>query len=235
MSSPQGLGDQHQWLEFENKEALEKALCTTICNKLKNKLATGTSPSLMVSGGSTPLGLFKKLSEQQLNWSKVHIGLVDERWVAPDHADSNEKLLRKYLLKNQACAAKFQGLKTAADTPEQGITTLLHTIPSPITTIVLGMGDDGHTASWFPGAKQLDRLYSSADALGFCLPPVAPHPRATLTLSAVLASEQLILHITGDKKRSVFENALIEHDPRRFPICAVLNQYKTPLSIYWSP
>jgi 6-phosphogluconolactonase len=222
--------------EFTSREALDSVLAGHIAKLLATDIDRRGSASLAVSGGSTPKGLFAQLSLCDLDWSRVWITLVDERWVAPDHDDSNERLVRENLLQNSARAANFVGLKSPGGDAAAGLAatvTQLAPLPRPFTCVVLGMGGDGHTASWFPEASNLAELTDPAgtEELGTTDPVTAPHQRVTLTLPAVLNSGEIILHITGDEKRTV----LAEASDRRYPIAVITEQNITPACTWWAP
>ena len=222
--------------EFSNRGELDAALADHVAELLRQDIDQRGSASLAVPGGSTPRGMFAKLAGCELDWSRVWITLVDERWVEPDHDDSNEKLVRENLLQDRAAAANFIGLKSPGDNAAAGLPATaeqLTPLPRPFTCVVLGMGGDGHTASWFPQAKNLAELVDpeSADELGATYPVTAPHQRITLTLPAVLNSRAVILHITGDEKRSV----LAEASARGYPIAVITEQQTNPASIWWAP
>ena len=222
--------------EFETREALDQALAEHIAGLLQREVDNRGAASLAVSGGSTPKGVFAALSQQELPWDKVWVTLVDERWVEADSADSNERLVRENLLQNRAAQANFIGLKgrgTDATAALGEVTASLEGMPLPLSCAVLGMGGDGHTASWFPQASNLDALLDPAgDALlGSCDPVTAPHQRITFTLPAILASGEIILHITGEEKQQV----LAEAADKGYPIAAITEQQQNPASIWWAP
>ena len=137
--------------EFENTSALDIALADEVAMYLKQSIDQQGSASLVVSGGRTPLGFFHTLSQQSLDWSKVVVTLADERWVEADHKDSNEKLVRENLLINNANQAQFLALKNTAETAGEGCAELEKALASlnEFSVVILGMGDDGHTASLF--------------------------------------------------------------------------------------
>ena len=111
-----------------------------------------------MSGGHSPDGLFKQLRTQLLDWSRVSIALVDERWVEPTDPGSNERMVREALLRDRAAAARFFGLKNRRRHQSLGATAAWNAsahIPRPVDVTVLGMGDDGHTASLFPASPNL--------------------------------------------------------------------------------
>jgi 6-phosphogluconolactonase len=224
---------------FQSREKLLETLTATIAEYLEQGITTNGHASLAVSGGSTPIELFKKLSTYSIPWQHVFICLVDERWVEADDADSNEKLVRTYLLQNKAAVANFTGMKNAALTASDGMQECkkdLEKIPQPFDVVILGLGGDGHTASLFPGAQKLTEatnMLSSTICMGIA-PLTAPHERMTLTLPAILNSRQMILHITGQEKKNVLENAQKDGPLEEFPIRFILSQNSTPFSIYWA-
>ena len=225
-------------VEFENTSALDIELSAKVAKLLIADIAETGSASLVVSGGRTPMGFFHLLSQQMLDWSKVSITLADERWVDAHHADSNEKLVRANLLINEAHQATFIGLKnSAADAivgepeAEQALAAV-----GKFTVLILGMGDDGHTASLFPGADAL-ALGLDMDSGRTCIgvtPTAAPHQRISMTLPRLLDSQQIIIHISGAGKQQVLEQAQTGDDVKALPIRAILNQQQAPLAIYWA-
>ncbi len=196
--------------------------------------------SLAVSGGSTPVPLFARLAEMDLEWDKVTISLVDERWVDTVSRDSNENLVRCHLLRDKAAAASFIGMKNEMVTAgggEAACEARLQAVPHPYDCLILGMGNDGHTASLFPGAANLDAavdLHSGRICMAI-RPPAAPHERITLTLPAILNSRQLILHLQGEEKKKTLAMAQEPGDAGVMPIRFILRQETTPLAVYWSP
>ncbi|QFU77412.1 6-phosphogluconolactonase [Halioglobus maricola] len=224
------------WQRFASRPELDAALATHIANTLKSDIETRGRASLAVSGGSTPKAMFAALAQIELAWEQVFITLVDERWVAPEHDDSNERLVRENLLQGPAAKARFAGLKASPADANEGlaeVTARLGKFPLPFSCVVLGMGGDGHTASWFPQANNLAELLDPAGTaiLGSCDPVTAPHQRITLTLPVVLAANEIVLHITGDEKATVLAEAAEQH----YPIAAVSEQSTNPVSIWWAP
>ena len=219
---------------------LVETLAERISDILRDGIRRRGQASLAVSGGSTPIPLFSHLAETDLDWSKVTVLLVDERWVEPDSPDSNENLVRSYLLKGKAAMASFVGMRTespGAGFAEDACEKQLRTIPLPLDCLILGMGNDGHTASLFPGADTLEAavdLHSGRICMAV-RPPATPHERMTLTLPAILASRQLFLLLQGEKKKQVLARAQEVGDARQMPIRFILRQTTTPLAVYWSP
>ncbi|WOT06693.1 6-phosphogluconolactonase [Shewanella youngdeokensis] len=225
--------------KFDNKAGLEAQLAERIANQLQDAVDAKGKASLIVSGGSTPLKLFELLSKKAIDWNDVYVTLADERWVDTDHGDSNERLVRNNLLKNRAASAKFCGLKNMYASPAEGqamTTELLAHFPKPFDVVVLGMGNDGHTCSWFPCAAS-DELENALTTTNLCVavtPGSAPHARISLSKTAILASRQIYLHIVGEQKLAVYRKAMTDNDQNEMPIRAVLDQRKTPLDVYWS-
>lgn len=225
--------------DFDNREALTKALAGEMLIRLKADIETTGRAGLAVSGGRTPVALFEALSQAELDWARVTITLVDERWVAPDHDDSNEKLVRTHLLQHNAAAARFIAHKTAAESPfdaESQLNKALADLPDRLTVSLLGMGEDGHTASFFPGADTLEKALDTGSHSDCCavVPKTAPHPRMTLTLQRLLRSDWIVLHLTGSGKKPVLEAALEDGPVTDLPVRSVLRQNQAPVSVYWA-
>ncbi len=227
------------FVEFSGALALNQNFAGKIADALRQGIAANGKASLVVSGGRTPLDLFIQLTRQELDWSKVVITLADERWVSPDNGASNEKLVRNNLLQGFAASATFIGLKNDAASPFEGADQTeqaLKALPRPIDVVILGMGDDGHTASLFPGASNLAAalaLDSDRTCMGMT-PLTAPLDRITLTLPVLLDSRNIYLHLMGEAKREVYERAEKGTDVNEMPVRAVLNQQQTPVSVYWT-
>jgi 6-phosphogluconolactonase len=230
--------------QFEDKAAMVAALADEIVLRLKAAIAERGAASLVVSGGGTPKALFAELAGRELQWHAVHITLADERWVAPDSPDSNERLVRETLLTGHAAAARFVPLKTDHSEPGEAETEVeqrLAGMPAPFDVVMLGMGEDGHTASLFPGAEALERgldRRSGRDAIAITpepLPSNAPYPRMTLTLPRLLQSRWLVMLLAGESKRDVYEQAINGDDAGEMPVRAVLKQTDVPVATYWAP
>lgn len=213
-----------------------EALARTVADALSFALETDGCASLAVSGGRSPIRFLEALSTRPLDWSKVQVSLADERWVPPTHPDSNEALVRRHLLQNEAAKARFIGLYQAAPSLAEAVAAAeqsLSALKRPLDVLVLGMGDDGHTASLFPGNPGLgEALEPTCEAA--CVPmqaPAAPHQRISLTYPLLAGARVQCLAIQGEAKLDALRRALTV-DPVRMPIRAFLH---SPLEIYWCP
>jgi 6-phosphogluconolactonase len=225
---------------YADIETLSQELAARIASILGAAIAARGLASLVVSGGRSPVRLFEILRSQPLDWSRACIALADERWVLPTDAASNEHLVRSTLLKGSAASARFHGLKNGAPTPDLGAVSAWETfarVPRPFDAVILGMGDDGHTASLFPGSPNLPSALNPAAAAG-CVgmwSPAPPKARLSLNLSALLDSRRITVLITGESKWRTLSAARDPGPEQEMPIRAVLRQTRTPVEVMWSP
>lgn len=225
---------------FDDNATLAPALAESVGQDLRAALEAQSQAVLAVSGGRSPVPVFAALRETPLDWSRVIVTLVDERWVPEADPASNAALVRSHLLQGRAAAARFQPLYTgdsSAAAGEAALASVFRELPLPFAALILGMGDDGHTASLFPHSPNLDAglaLGRSVDATPPCLAQVgavAPTERISLTLPWILHARRVYLQFGGAAKIAVFEEALRGQD-RRYPISYVLAQTGTPVSVY---
>lgn len=225
----------HEW---PDRDALDRALAEAVSAALKAGLERRGTASLVVSGGRTPLGFLRALAQTPLDWSQVALTLADERWVDVLDEASNERLLRAALAGTPAAAARIVGLKTAHADPEAALAEVagrLATLPRPFAAVVLGMGDDGHTASLFPDAPQLAAAIASPAPVAALTPCVAPHARLSLTPAALFDAQALFLHITGDGKRALLDVALGDGPVEVLPVRLALRHDRPACQVYWAP
>lgn len=223
---------------MKSRVEIEQELSIEIANTLESTIQEKGEASLLVSGGSTPIQLFKELSKQEINWNKVTISLVDERLVDTSHKDSNTRLVQENLLQNKAKQAHFVPLVFGLDkniTLEKA-TEAIAKIKRPFTIVVLGMGADGHTASLFPNAPQLEVGMSlqTKDDLILTEPPVAPYDRISFTRTALLNTDRLFLHCYGEEKKAILKQVEDQKGESKYPIAGFIHQDKVKLDIYWA-
>ena len=228
-----------RWRTFATREDLATRLAADAADRLREAIKANGGATLAVSGGTTPGLFFEALSHKDLDWTKVVVTLVDERFVPPSSERSNERLVREKLLRNEARLARFVGLysavpdvEAAARQAEAGLALL----GPRLDVVVLGMGTDGHTASFFPDAPNLDALTDVAQKRRVLAvdAPSGGEPRITLTLPLVVEARLLVLHFEGETKRQVFDAALAQPAPR-LPIARVVDAAPSPIDVYWAP
>lgn len=216
----------YQLLAFESRTILVEALGTKILTLLAQSIEKKGFATLLVSGGSTPKKLFQMLSNSVLEWENVRIGLVDERCVDVQSEASNEHLVREYLLTNRANSATFYGLMQ--------IDAAFENLFEKPDVVVLGMGLDGHTASFFPQDSALAAALYAEEFLCSTTAPVEPFERLTLSRSFLLGAKNLLLHIEGAEKKRVFANATNAKSIEEFPINAMMQQTTPLLKVYYA-
>lgn len=226
--------------QFDNGAALAAGLADAVSAALSSGIAARGVATLVVSGGSTPKAFFKALSTREIDWSKVIITLVDERFVPPESDRSNHRLVTENLLKDAAAGARFLPLYHAAADAEQSArlsSEATASLGSPFDVVILGMGTDGHTASFFPGGSRLAEALDAGTPRGIITMEAegAGEPRLTFTFSSLQDARLLVLHIEGNGKKDVLAKAEAPGDEAEMPIRAMLRRASSPLQIYWAP
>jgi 6-phosphogluconolactonase len=192
---------------------------------------------IALSGGRSPRPVLEALSGASLEWDKVVVTLVDERWVAPDHANSNERLVRETLLQGAAAKAHFVPMKneaTDAYAGQAGVEAAFAELPWPLDIVLLGMGDDGHTASLFPEAAELSEGLATEALTVAVTPPAAPHQRMSLSAKAILNSRHIFLQIGGAAKKAVYDQAMAGGPVEELPIRVALCQHGVSVEVWIS-
>ncbi|MEM1403518.1 MAG: 6-phosphogluconolactonase [Pseudomonadota bacterium] len=224
---------------FDDRSALDAALAKAVASHLAAGIRERGAATLVVSGGSTPDGFFSRLRDLPLDWSSIAVTLADERWVGPDHEDSNARLVSERLLQGPAAAARFVPLFVEDIVPEDAEEALGSDIAALGTfdAVVLGMGGDAHFASLFPGAEALATgLSIPSDRQCLAVRPNhAPHARMSLSLARLFDSRFRALHIVGDEKNQVLKTAMASADSSAFPIAAVFEAGRPHTDVYWAP
>ena len=163
--------------------------------------------SLVVCGGNSVLNIFKGLSLKEINWKNIVVTLVDDRLVPEDHEDSNQSLVKKNLLVNNASKAIFLPLNSK--------NMLYKNIKKPFTVMLLSMGKDGHFASIFPNMLD-DKNVANAKGIPEILKTmpqgVTNHARITMNLAMILESKSIFLLVHGKIKLKVFDLARTNRD-----------------------
>jgi 6-phosphogluconolactonase len=222
-----------EWQEYPDRELQAMAVADALADALRSCLDTHDTASFCVPGGRTPGEVFSMLAAVDLDWSRVHVFLNDERWVPEDDPRSNTGLLRRTLLTDRAAAAQLIPLVSDDPTPEEGIPHLIPALEAemPISVLLLGMGEDGHTASLFPGGDRLDEaLAPDAPLLLPMRAAGASEPRVTLSARALSEAMETHLLIAGPEKREALERAR-RLPPREAPVAAFLGE----AVVHWAP
>ena len=197
-------------------KALNARLAQDIAQRLTSAIDARGFAVLSVSGGRSPIALFEALREQAIDWVKVRVNLVDERCVPNTHPDSNALLVQSYLLQALAAQAQFVPMvSTATDVPNITNVPLLSPVVQAKSAavallvagiadvLVLGVCNDGHTASLFPDAHNLQdaldtRNTQACVAIELAHPPAnAPYARVTQTLAHILSARHIVLPLSG--------------------------------------
>ncbi len=229
---------------FSSRQAMLDKLTNTIATQLQTAVEQRGQAILLVSGGSTPKPVYEALSAWPLDWSKIVVVLVDERWVSLAHPASNEAFIRRHLLVNHAAQAKLIPLKTehhSAQSAREDCEQRLAVLPELPDVCVLGMGNDGHTASLFPHAEGLENgLDQATDSR--CVAIKAKQSEVTgehtermsLNFSYLRKARHTFLLMTGDEKRACYQTALAGKDVMEMPIRAFFNDDELQVNVYWA-
>lgn len=193
---------------------------------------------MVVSGGRTPVAFLQALSRLPLPWTQVTIMPSDERWVAADSDQSNSGLIRQHLLRGAATSARLIDLVEASDgSPDQSAqhaSDRLGLLDWPADVVVLGMGEDGHTASLFPDAPELaEALSERAAPVLVTTPPSQSTQRLTLSARALSGAAMTVLLLQGEGKRAALEDAV--SIPLAIGPMPIRYFFQQPLQVFWSP
>lgn len=223
-------GDADAWIE---------AVAAEMAQVLNDDIQSGGRARMLLSGGGTPAPVYQALAELEVQWDRVEVSLVDERWLSPTDRDSNAWLVREHLLK-RAESAHFDPLvRVGKPLPECVYAANLQAQHSqPPSLAVLGMGNDGHTASLFPASRDLARAlestlpYAALDATG--CPGANQWPlRITLTPHGLRRCRQRLLLLRGKQKLEVLKQALESNNAQLYPILNAIDLPGHPLRIHW--
>jgi 6-phosphogluconolactonase len=224
---------------FDDLGALNEAAAGAVVSALETGVRLNGTASLAATGGRMPGPVYDLMALAPMDWARVRITLSDERWVDPSSPDSNARLVRERLLQHRAAEAMFHPLRDREPNPEaaaEHASALFHSWP-PLDVVMLGMGEDGHVASLFPGSPALERgLDRTAPACIFVpagegRPP--PQARLSLTIRGLTTAGLVVILASGAAKRAVLEQALAGGDPRELPVRAVLQSGRS-VRILWT-
>jgi 6-phosphogluconolactonase len=219
---------------FTSIEAAADELAGNLASAMRGAISARGGALLAVSGGNTPKYVFERLHQYNVDWRHVQVTLTDERWVPVDHPDSNEKLVRSCLLQGPAAAATFISLFGGEESSEKGQSACeerLKTLMMPFDAVYVGMGDDGHFASLFPGDPAL-HVHNS-----LCVAVSATEsrlPRISLTLPAILNANKIFLLFSG-QKHSIYSKAKQPGSIEEIPLRLLLSQERTPITVLTAP
>ena len=236
------------WLEFSDRESLATELAAQLLTQLAAANNHDARARLALSGGSTPLPLFRQLAASDFDWRAVAITLVDERYVELGHELSNHGFLAEHLLSKLDQQPEFQPLvlpgrtaRAAADEFNLGDLFAVSADQPQFDAVVLGMGADGHTASFFPDADNIGALLGMdrSARVDTCYSASTQVDRITWLPASLCSTRTLVLHITGQDKRAVFETAT---EPEacdmvqlcELPIRRMLYQDQVPITVYYA-
>ncbi|MFM7274706.1 MAG: 6-phosphogluconolactonase [Gammaproteobacteria bacterium] len=233
------------WRVFADPASLEDVLCEAIGAAIAASITARGVALLGLSGGSTPLPLYRRLAQASLDWPRVVIALVDERWVPVDHPASNEGALRHAFAPALAQGARLQGMKNPSIRAADGLAVCeadYRSLPLPFDLVLLGMGEDGHIASLFPRAEGLDAALD-ADSPALCAAISAAPSRVTgeftervsLTLGALHPARVIVLLALGEAKRHTLIEAAAGSDVAAMPVRALLGKGNDNLNVWWAP
>ncbi|MFT4058668.1 MAG: 6-phosphogluconolactonase [Legionella sp.] len=220
---------------FDNASLLTQDLTTRLVGILKQAIAQRGRAYLVVSGGKTPIDLFKSLAQTELPWDKVTITLADERCVPLQDENRNERLVKQFLVQHHAAHVHFLSL---FDEHLQSVASIEHEIASlpSFDAVILGMGEDGHTASLFPDASELRMgLDDNAASVLFVTPRTTRYQRVSLSKKRLLNSRVIFLHLLGQKKLAVLHQAMAQPDPMIMPVSAFLHNQQVNVQVMYAP
>ncbi len=219
--------------KFENKKNLERTLLLKISTCISDAIKKYGDARFLLSGGSTPMNLYSLLSEETIEWEKVKIGLVDERFVPKENLFNNETQIKNNLLKNSAKFATIFGMVYNYENEMLNLKMVnqqYKTFFERIDFTILGMGEDGHTASLFPGDKESEELMNTSNMGVFSTKsPSFPYNRITCSKELIANSNYIALFINGETKFNVLKNSI----ETQVPISYFVKNSKN-MEIYYS-
>jgi 6-phosphogluconolactonase len=224
--------------EFKTRDAAVGALARRIGEVLRGAVCRRSAASMIVCGGSSPQALFHELKILPLPWCLVTLVPSDERWVPVEDDASNEGMIRRELLSGEPGFAQFVSLYRRDASAAAALPTLqraLASVPRPFDEVVIGMGEDGHTASLFPDSPDIGAALTSDDDCVVQQVPRLGAPRVSLTVRTLLDAREITLLFFGARKRAVYEASLEPGPVEQYPIRALVRQPRVPVNVFWAP
>lgn len=216
---------------FPDIESLSQGFADYAADVLQNTLTRKPEATLVVPGGNTPRYYLPTLAKCKLPWDRITVTLSDERWVDVTDEQSNEHLVKKHLMDHLPANTRFMGLKTQHNNPFDAVDEIdqcLDSLPLPLNLTVLGLGEDGHIASLFPGMNP--DLLSTHHCVAV-EPPIAPSLRVSLSLKMLAESENIVLVVTGEDKRQLLDR-LSKYPDSKLPIVWLLQRTQSPVMVF---
>ncbi|KQY84909.1 6-phosphogluconolactonase [Brevundimonas sp. Root1423] len=226
---------------FADGAGWAEACAVRLTDTLSAALAESGKAMFAGSGGSTPAPIYRRMAQTDLDWSKVAVTLIDERYVPETSPESNAALIKQTLMTGPAAAARFVPLYHSEVTVDRAAALAAHALAHEgrhLDAVLLGMGEDGHICSMFPNSPTLKTLLSPT------LPPTVlgvPHgrdgaapslERLSINLPYLMQARRVVLALTGAAKRAVFEREAAG-DQRVQPIAALIAA-NVPLDVLWT-
>ena len=219
---------------YSNRQEAARAAACFLGGQLGRAINEKGDAICVLSGGTSPIGTYHYLRDKDIAWDQIRVTLTDERLVPADHKDSNAGMLQRELLSGNASAARFislfRGTHRLPETEAE-----LSTLPKPYDVVLLGMGEDGHTASLFPNTPTLPQMLSSEKATELATTSHQESVRLTLTPRELLNAKSIALLFFGDRKRATFSKALESGSVEDLPIRIALHQDRIPVTMFWAP
>ncbi len=235
------MTEEVEWWDYDDAAEMADAVAGDLQFVIESALDARGGAVIALAGGKTPAPIYAKLAVAKLDWKRVTIVPTDERVVPIGDALSNVTMIGKAFIPKGArvipivpsATADYKAAGRSAD-------ALMQDLHWPLDLCLLGMGENGHTASIFHGPDYDEALSGPRErrALGVLpepLPPEAPVARVTLSRQGIVTAKALTIAITGAKKREVLERALKDGESSEFPIGRVLANAELPVDIHWAP
>ena len=234
------MGSEPGLIAFAKREQMAERVADLVELAMLSGPLGDAQGEVAVSGGSTPIAMYETLAKRNLDWRRHRVTLVDERWVSLGHPRSNETAVRDAFA--AAPELRINGLYNGAAMAVEGLPAaeaLLDRRQKEFDAVILGMGDDGHAASWFPHADGLSAALGG-DALAAAVRAKKSEitgdevDRLTLTLCALRRARVIVLMLAGERKRATFERALQPGPVEDMPVRAILRA-RPDLWCCWAP